>query len=377
VTKPLALISINSSWNIINFRRGLVAGLQDAGFRVAVIAPDDGHGAAIRDLGVDFHAIDMDRHGRSPFRDAALTFRYRRLLARIRPDAYLGYTIKPNIYGSLAAQSLGIPVVNNVAGLGVVFLKQGPINRLVRSLYKAAFRRSRHVFFQNRDDLAAFTDARLVPTGRTSLLPGSGVDLAHFRPRLKQREDEEFVFLLVSRLLRAKGIAEYVDAAARIRSIHPSTRFRIAGILEHNRAEAITAGELEAWQDSGSIEFLGALSDVREALASADCVVLPSYYPEGTPRSLLEAAASAKPIVTCDVPGCREVVQEGVNGFLCRPRSVNDLERALTQVLALDPETLRRFALASRTLAETRFDEQIVVGRYVETIRSVLGARTN
>jgi glycosyltransferase involved in cell wall biosynthesis len=119
------------------------------------------------------------------------------------------------------------------------------------------------------------------------------------------------------------------------------------------------------------------LSDVREALASADCVVLPSYYPEGTPRSLLEAAASAKPIVTCDVPGCREVVQEGVNGFLCRPRSVNDLERALTQVLALDPETLRRFALASRTLAETRFDEQIVVGRYVETIRSVLGARTN
>jgi glycosyltransferase involved in cell wall biosynthesis len=377
VTKPLALISINSSWNIINFRRGLMAGLQGAGFRVGVIAPDDGHGAAIRELGVDFHGIDMDPHGRSPLRDAALTLRYRRLLARIGPDVYLGYTIKPNIYGSLAAQSLGIPVINNVAGLGVIFLKQGPINRLVRSLYKAAFRRSRHVFFQNRDDLAAFTDARLVPAGRTSLLPGSGVDLAHFPPRVKPRERGEFVFLLVSRLLRAKGIAEYVEAAARIRAVHPSARFRIAGILEPGRAEAITAAEMRAWQDSGAIEFLGALSDVREALSSADCVVLPSYYPEGTPRSLLEAAASAKPLVTCDVPGCREVVQDGVNGFLCRPRNVDDLERALTQVLALSPETLLRFALASRTLAESRFDEQIVVGRYVETIRSVLEAQTN
>jgi glycosyltransferase involved in cell wall biosynthesis len=375
MTRPTALISINASWNIVNFRKGLVAGLQEAGFDVAALAPPDEFSAELAGLGVPYHSIEMDKQGTSPVRDAMLLARYRRLLGRIRPDVYLGYTIKPNIYGSLAAQSLGIPVINNVAGLGVTFMSGGAINQLVRRMYRAAFARSRHVFFQNPDDRAVFTAAGLVAPDRTSLLPGSGIGLDAFPPRPKPRQADDFVFLLVSRLLWAKGIAEYVEAAARIRAVHPNIRFEIAGILEPGRDGAVPEAEVRRWQTEGVIDYLGALSDVRPALARADCVVLPSYYPEGTPRSLLEAAASAKPLITCDVPGCREVVRDGVNGLLCAPRDVDSLERVMRKMVALSTGELQALALNSRREAETRFDERIVVRRYVEEIRAALAAR--
>jgi glycosyltransferase involved in cell wall biosynthesis len=377
MTRPTALISINAAWNIVNFRKGLIAGLQEAGLRVAALAPPDAFSDAVVGLGIDYHPIEMDKQGRSPVRDLALLLRYRRLLARLRPDIYLGYTIKPNIYGSLAAQSLGIPVINNVAGLGVTFMNAGPVNQLVRRMYKAALRRSRHVFFQNPDDRAVFAEAGLVARARTSLLPGSGIDLQQFAPAPKAR-GETFTFLLVSRLLWAKGIGEYAEAAARIRAERQDVRFRIAGILEPGRDGAVPAESLREWQESGAIDYLGALSDVRPALAEADCVVLPSYYPEGTPRSLLEAAASAKPLITCDVTGCREVVRDGVNGVLIQPRDAGALEAAMRHMLALEPGTLAALGQASRLEAEARFDERIVIRRYVEEIRAALsGAQPN
>jgi glycosyltransferase involved in cell wall biosynthesis len=315
----------------------------------------------------------MDKQGTSPVRDLALYARYRALLGRLRPDAFLGYTIKPNIYGSLAAHAHGIPVINNVAGLGVTFMRSGPLNRLVRAMYKTALRRSHHVFFQNPDDRRVFTTAGIVPEIRTSLLPGSGIDLDYFSPSVETRtQGSDFTFLLVSRLLWAKGIGEYVAAAELLRARSPGMRFQIAGILEPGRSGAVPEADVRRWQEQGSIEYLGALTDVRPAINRADCVVLPSYYPEGTPRSLLEAAALGRPLITCDVPGCREIVREGVNGFLCKPRDVDDLATAMGRMAALPSDKLLRMRQDSRHEAEQRFDEQIVVRRYLAAIKAAL-----
>lgn len=372
----VVIISINASWNIVNFRSGLVRALRSHGYRVIALAPPDQFSDRLGDLGAEYVPLEMDGRGTSPVRDLGLLARYYRTLRAIRPDVYLGYTAKPNIYGSLAAQALGIPVINNVAGLGVAFLERGWLNRTVRSLYRLAFRRSAQIFFQNPDDLALFETGRLVDAGRTSLLPGSGVDLTHFCPPAESPMRERVTFLLVARLLWAKGVKEFVEAAQIVRNRYPHTRFQIAGIVDDNRREAIPLKQVLDWAASGAIEYLGPLQDVRPAMAEADCIVLPSYYPEGTPRSLLEGAAMGMPLITCEVPGCREVVREGVNGFLCKPRDARSLADKMLRIIDLGPDARAAMGRASRREAEERFDEKIVVRRYLDAIAEALDAQS-
>ena len=349
--------------------RALVA----AGFDVVAIAPEDPHSARLTELGCRFVPVRMSARGTSPLEDAKLLLDYRRILRKERPSAFLGYTIKPNVYGSLAAHSLKIPVINNIAGLGISFLKHGLFQRFVRMLYRAALRRSRTVFFQNPDDCSLFLEAGLVRERQTQLLPGSGVDLARFRPVEKTRKAEDpFVFLLVSRLLKSKGIAEFAAAAALVRARHPHAQFRIAGILEPGHRDSVSEEEMRRWEAAGAITYLGALDDVRPTLGEADAMVLPTFYPEGTPRSLLEAAAMGKPLITTDVPGCRDVLDEGVNGFLCEPKSIQSLADAMLRMIELSEEQLRSMGAASRRKAETRFDEQIVITRYLDAVRDAL-----
>jgi glycosyltransferase involved in cell wall biosynthesis len=368
-------IAINSSWNIFNFRSGLVRALVEAGYEVLAIAPPDAFSERLPELGCRFVPIEMSARGTSPMQDAKLFLAYRRLLRRHRPDVFLGYTIKPNVYGSLAAQELGIPVINNIAGLGITFLKGGLFQTFVRTLYRTALRRSQTVFFQNPDDRALFLGAGLVQEAQTRLLPGSGVDLGRFQPQLRTRKgDDRLVFLLVSRLLRSKGILDYVAAAQSLRAEFPDSEFRIAGIAEPGHPEAIPLEDVRGWHAEGVVNYLGALDDVRVALAEADAMVLPTFYPEGTPRALLEAAAMAKPIIATDVPGCRDVVDDGVNGFLCQPRDSASLAAAMRRLLGLSPESLRAMGAASRRKAEDQFDEQIVVERYLTAVDEALAA---
>jgi glycosyltransferase involved in cell wall biosynthesis len=369
-------IAINSSWNILNFRSGLVRALVDAGYEVLAIAPRDAFSERLSELGCHFVPIEMSARGTSPVQDTQLFLAYRRVLRHHRPDVLLGYTIKPNIYGSLAAQALGIPVINNIAGLGITFLKGGLFQAFVRTLYRTALRRSRTVFFQNLDDRTLFLDAGLVREDQTRLLPGSGVDLARFQPQLRTREqDSRFAFLLVSRLLRSKGILDYVAAAETLHAEFPNADFRVAGIAEPDHPEAIRVEEVRRWDAEGTVTYLGALDDVRPALAEADAMVLPTFYPEGTPRALLEAAAMAKPIITTAVPGCRDVVDEGINGFLCQPRDSASLAAAMRRMLRLAPDELRAMGTASRRKAEDQFDERIVVQRYLAAIDDALASR--
>jgi glycosyltransferase involved in cell wall biosynthesis len=363
------IISINAAWNILNFRVGLIRGLRAAGHEVVALAPADDSSARLEAMGIPFHAIPMDKKGISPVRDLALLWSYWRILRRLRGDVFLGYTAKPNIYGSLAAQALGMTVINNVSGLGTAFIRGGWLSRLVSALYRLAFARSATVFFQNPEDRALFLGKQLVRADRARLLPGSGIDLDHFRPPPPRPEGAPFRFLLAGRVIRDKGVLEYVGAARRLRARWPDVRFQLLGFLDAENRTAISRAVVEGWAREGLIDYLGTADDVRPYLAAADCVVLPSYR-EGLPRTLLEAAAMARPLIATDVPGCRHVVREGVNGLLCAVRDEASLADAMEKMLRAGAEQRAAWGAEARAIAEREFAEQAVIDAYLEALGS-------
>lgn len=366
-------ISINASWNIFNFRAGLIRALQAEGYRVVALSPPDAWAPRLAELGIDHVPVAMDSAGLSPLHDLAVLTRYRRALKGLRPDIFLGYTAKPNIWGSLAAQSLGIRVINNVSGLGTAFIREGWLTRIVVQLYRAAFRRSATVFFQNEEDRDLFVAKGIVRPGKAALLPGSGIDLGRFTP-VAAAADKPFAFLMIARLLWDKGVREYVEAARLVRGEFPDVRFRLLGFLDVANRTAVPRAEVEGWAGEGLIDYLGDAEDVRPVLAAAGCVVLPSYR-EGLPRVLLEAAAMAKPLVATDVPGCRHVVQDGANGFLCAPRDAASLATAMIRILRLSDEERSAMGMAARARAESEFDERIVARHYIDAIERALSRR--
>jgi glycosyltransferase involved in cell wall biosynthesis len=375
--KPLSIaIAINSSWNIHNFRMPLVRALQADGHEVAAIAPADAYTPRLAAAGLAIVPLAMDPKGVSPLADALLFVRYFAALRRLRPDVLLCYTAKPNIYGSLAAQALGIAVVNNVAGLGTAFIRKGPLTAILTALYRRAFRGSRRVFFQNEEDRDRFVSDRIVAPAKAGLLPGSGIDLEAFAPvPSPERRGRPFTFLLIGRLLRDKGVLEYVEAARAVRRSFPETRFQLLGFLGAENRTAIGRSEVDAWVREGVVEYLGASDDVRPFIAAADCVVLPSYR-EGLPRALLEGAAMARPLIATDVEGCRSVVEDGVNGFLCAARSAEALEAAMRRMLQTDAAGRAALAAAARRKAETEFDQRIVIERYRRAIAEAVAEKT-
>jgi len=380
VAGPRLVIAINTAWNLYNFRAGLIRALVEAGFEVVAVAPFDDYAPRLPGLGCRYAPLAMDNKGTSPLRDLVLLWRFWRLLRREQPAAFLGYTVKPNVYGSIAAHALGIPVINNIAGLGTVFVRGGWLAWLVKALYRLALGRSRRVFFQNDEDRTLFLRQGLVRSGQTGLLPGSGVDLQRFVPAPLPGAETltgadqgiaPLCFLLVARLVWDKGVGEFVEAARRVRKLAPNARFQLLGFLEVQNPAAIDRATVDAWVAEGAVEYLGATDDVRPYLAAADCVVLPSYYMEGTPRSLLEAAAMARPIITTDWVGCRNVVEEGVNGLLCRVRDAGDLADKMVAMIRLTPAQRAAMGAAGRAKMEREFDEKIVIGEYLRELSRI------
>lgn len=319
----------------------------------------------MRALGVERIAVPLQRSGLNPLSDLALLARYRGLLRRLQPAAYLGYTIKPNIYGSIAASSLGIPAIPNVSGLGTAFIRAGLLQQLVVHLYRAGFRRTPAVFFQNDDDRQLFLDRRIVREDQARVLPGSGVDLEHFTPA-PQAEGPP-TFLLIGRLLRDKGIVEFVEAVRLLRSELPNARFQLLGPIDEANRTAICRAELDSWVNEGVIDYLGTTGDVRPLIAAATAVVLPSYR-EGLPRSLLEAGAMARPLIAADVPGCRDVVEDGVNGFLCAVCNPASLASAIRRLADLPLQKRVAMGEASRRRVQERFSEELVVRAYLDVL---------
>jgi len=364
-------IVINTSWNIWNFRRSLVTALQAAGHEVLAIAPPDAYSERLEtELGCRYVPILMENKGTNPVKDAQLTRRFYLIYRREQPDVVLHYTIKPNIYGALAARLAGIPSINNVSGLGTVFIVKNFVSRVALQLYRYAFRYPRKVFFQNGDDQALFLQHGLVRPQITDVLPGSGVDVRRFRPATQFTRQQPFVFLMIARVLYEKGVEEYFEAARRVREAMPGTRVQLLGGIDESGGVGVKRVVFEQWLAADHIEYLGTTDDVAAYIREADCVVLPSYR-EGTPKTLLEAAAMGKPIVTTNVPGCRETVVDGQNGLLCEVRNAADLANKMLHVLRLPDTALQAMGRASRQLAETKFDEQIVLDKYLHEVAAI------
>ena len=362
-------IVLNTSWNVYNFRMGLIKALQENNHEVLVIAPEDEYSKRLEDAGCKFYKVRMDSRGANPIKDFALIFELRSIYKKAKPDIILHYTIKPNIYGTLAASMLKIPVINNVCGLGTVFLQKGLVSRVALTMYKVAFRFPRKVFFQNKHDYDLFIEQKLVKQQISDIIPGSGINLSHFPP-LPFKRNKKFTFLLISRLIHDKGVIEYIDAVRQLRSSGVDAHFQILGAKDPQHKRGIKVEIIDEWIDSNIIEYLGTTDDVRGFIERADCVVLPSYR-EGTPRTLLEAASSAKPIVATDVPGCNNVVVHNYNGYLCQLKSSEDLADKMRDMMNLQDQQIELFGRNGRRKIEEEFSENIVIERYLNSLKEL------
>ena len=357
------MVSSNSAWNLANFRKPVIEALIAAGIEVVAVAPADGQEGRLEAMGATFRAIKMRATGMSPFEDARLLRDYITLLRAERPCLFLGFTAKPNIYGSLAARITGVPVAATISGLGSAFLKGGALGWLLLRLYRSALANAQAIFFQNETDRALFVDRRIARPDQARLVAGSGVDLDQFALTAVEPHDD-LRFLLVARLLLDKGIAEFVAAARIVRQRYPGARFQLLGGPGGDNPSAVPHADLARWAAEDIVELLGVQDDVRPAIAAADCVVLPSYR-EGLSRSLLEAAAMGRPLIASDVPGCREVIDDGVTGFLCAVRSAGSLATAMERVAAMSPAERAAMGANGRRKVAAEYDQKLVAAAYL------------
>ena len=291
------------------------------------------------------------------------------MLKTLKPDLSITYTIKPNIYASIAAESLGIKYLPVTTGLGYTFLAKGIVPKIARMLYKFAFRKADQVWFLNKDDIASFKEARLIADEKVVQLYGEGVDTTRFSEKNTLVDDQ--VFLLVGRMLKDKGVIEYVEAARILKKKYPSVRFQLLGAVWLDNPAAIKEEEISAWTKEGIVEYLGRTSDVRPYLRKAMCVVLPSYR-EGVPCTLMEAASMARPLVATDVPGCHEVVEDGYNGYLCQVKNAEDLAAKMERIILMSPEEREQMGRNGRQLMIDKFEVKHVIAQYDNMIEKLL-----
>lgn len=360
------ILASNSFSNITNFRGRLVEALVEAGYPVSIATPSPNFAWALA-RGVDAVDIAVDRSGLNPVTDATLWLNYLRLLRQEKANYFLGFTAKPNIYGSLAARFTMATSLPNVSGLGTAFMIEGPLSRFVSLLYRLAFRACPIVFFQNADDRDLFVARKIVRAEQARLLPGSGIDLDHFAPAKVLADDDEMRFLFIGRLLGDKGVREFVEAARLLRPEHPSWRFQLLGDIDAQNRSGVAPAELRQWVEQGLVEHLGHADDVRPFIAVANAVVLPSYR-EGLPRSLLEAAAMARPLIATDVPGNRQLVDHGVNGLLCEVRDPRSLAEAMRKFGRMDFAQRRQMGIAGRELVARDYGVDRVVRAYLDAL---------
>jgi glycosyltransferase involved in cell wall biosynthesis len=346
----------------------LVRSLIAEGHEVHTIAPKDDFTYLLQEAGCIHHTVKMDSRGANPIKDTALIAELFFIYRKLRPDIVLHYTIKPNIYGTLAAAMLRIPVINNVCGLGTVFLKDNLVSAVAILLYRLSFRFARKVFFQNPEDLKLFVDKSMVRPEAVDLVPGSGIDLDKFKP-LPFRRNETFTFLLISRLITDKGVLDYIDAVKQLQVAGFKARFQVLGQLDPEHKRGIKVDVVRQWIEKNVIEYLGTTRDVRTYIEHADCIVLPSYR-EGTPRTLLEAASSAKPIIATNVPGCNHVVVDQYNGLLCRMKDSSDLAAKMRALASCPDEKLAQFGRNGRLKMEAEYDENLVINKYLRALEA-------
>ncbi|MBQ3713344.1 MAG: glycosyltransferase family 4 protein [Spirochaetia bacterium] len=367
------VISSNTAWTIFNHRAGLIKTLQDAGYEVHTVAPESNF-TDIKNPGTVFHPVrNLERKGKNPFADLFLIREFYKIYREIRPEMVFGYTIKTNIYSAIACRLAGIPIVCTVNGLGTAFDNPaGFTYKIVKRLYRFAFRKVKAVIFQNKDDRAFFASQKIIGSNLKGQIVrsvnGSGVDLLKFACTPLP---EKPAFMLISRMLKNKGVPEFIEASRRIKRTHPDAEFILLGPADNDNPMGVPLSELKALDRAAGAYYAGAAKDVRPWLEKCSCMVLPTYYKEGVPKILIEALAMGRPIITTDTPGCRETVIPGGNGWFVEARSADSLCSAMEAFLALSRDEQGAMGVRSRQLAEEKFDENKVIATYMEILQHI------
>lgn len=369
--KKIILVA-NTAWNLWNYRYALIQALLASGYSVLVVAPDDRFRDDLLKIpDLRFLALHhLSRKSLSPFQNFRLLLELYRIFRHEKPASALLYTVKPNIIGNLASAMAGnIKTISVVEGLGYSGSTAARWQWLAAPLYRLALRAAQRVVFLNRDDAREFLDKNLVRPSQACIIHGPGVNLNQFQP-VEQPPSEQVVFLFSGRLLSEKGIREFVGAAQALKPEYPWAIFQILGAPDPGNPASISHAEVEQWTGAGFLEYLGQADDVRHALAAADVLVLPSYYREGVPRSVLEAMAMGKIIITTDTPGCRDTVDEGLNGFLIPPRDAGALLKAMRRVLALTHGERTEMGAQSIQKVKNEFSDEIVIPQYLALLEA-------
>ena len=368
-------IIANTSWNILNFRLGLIKALKDNGYQIFIMAPKDEHSANLEQLGYEIHYVNkLSRKGTNPLVDILLIIELARLYKKLNLNFVLQYTIKPNIYGSIASFFSGVYAISTVTGLGYVFLSNGISSKIAKMLYRISLRFSHVVFFQNSDDKELFEINRLVPVSKSRLVNGSGIDTEYYYPAYCQEintenKKESTTFLMISRLLQDKGVYEFITASKNIRQKYPQTEFIILGDYDEGNPTSINQDDIQLWKNEKIIQLQGFKKNTRDFICQSDVVVLPSYR-EGIPRVILEAFAMGKPSITTDAPGCKHVVDHNENGLICKVRDEKSLYDAMETFILLSGTEKIKMGINARKKAE----EVYSIGQIVKTYLSVLSS---
>lgn len=359
------LILANSSSGLFGFRGELLKALKANQHEVWFAVPNGNFVEEMEQIGCHYVEISISRHGTNPMTDLKLLARFCSIIRKIKPNVVFTYTIKPNVYGGFACQLYKIPYIANITGLGTAVENGGLLQIISLALYKIGLKKAKRVFFQNRTN-QNFMLERNVVKGAYSLLPGSGVNLKRFAPLPYPADDSGIHFVFIGRIMREKGIDQYLDAAEAIKHKYPLSVFHICGYCEkeyQGRLKELVAKNLVTWH--------GEVRDVREILKNVHCTIHPSFYPEGISNVLLESCASARPIITTDHSGCREVVEDGVNGFVIKQCDSEDLIQKIGKFLALSHEQKMLMGLAGRAKVEHEFDRKIVVDAYLKEMETL------
>lgn len=362
----------NTAWSVFNFRIEVIRYLLQKGYRVLVFAAPDGFETILEKEGCVFIPLAFDNRSLSILADLKLYRQLKRLYRQHQPGVIFHFVVKPNVYGTLAAGALAIPSIAVVTGLGYSFSKRNWLYRLTKLLYAYALKRAREVWFLNNEDAQFFIAQKLVAIARTRVMHGEGINTDYFQPQPAPQPGSTFCFLMSARLLRSKGIVLFAEAARMLRRKQYAARFVIIGSPEETHPDALDPELLNEWQTEGLIDYQGFVADVRPALSAANCFVFPSYYNEGVPRSLMEAASMQVPVITTVNRGCREVVVDGKTGFLCQPQDAFDLADKMEIMINLPAETRRAMGVAGRELVIGKFEVKQVAALYERTIESAL-----
>ena len=365
--------------SVLNFRQNLINDLNLQSLDVHIVIPklcalnDSGVISKIERLGVTVHEVDLNRTGLNPILDFISLIQIITIFRRIKPDYILSYTMKPVIYGSFAARILGIKhCFALITGLGFVFNEGSGLKRKallfgVKYLYKIALSGTAKVFFQNPDDSKLFCSLKIINEKKSCVVNGSGVDLNFYKFFISPK-NKEVSFLMMARLLNSKGVRIYFEAAKNIKALYPDINFFLAGNIDDLNNDSISKVELDSWVKSGVIDYYGSLEDVRSAIVNCSVFVLPSFYREGTPRSILEAMSTGRAIITTDTPGCRETVVNEKNGYLIAPRSATSLVNSMLKFIK-NPNIISDMGIKSREIAEEKYDVKKVNLKMLTTMK--------